>query len=304
VKDWEKFEVAVERFVAAFDPSVTVRRNVMLPDRDTGHPRQRDVWVITKVCNLFEVNILISCKKWSTRLDESDIDAFAGELRSSGAHKGVIYAEKGFTKPAIEKAQVLGISCCKLYQNESADIPDSLKLLFYICNPRYRLRVQLDRCEDWSDVIFEDVFSHLIVVDGERESVLDKLVREFQAMEARAIEEVARGRRHLHPWTLTLQFEGMSPLALVIEGKWDIYQAALEGHLLDGSYSFTEERFVGAEYSPWVDMHGTHPGPQWEHIAATADQLPKELGMIVRFHGDLRTSLVENFASKFVRDLT
>ena len=36
MKDWEQIEVAVERFVAALDPRVKVRRNVKLSDRDTG----------------------------------------------------------------------------------------------------------------------------------------------------------------------------------------------------------------------------------------------------------------------------
>jgi hypothetical protein len=75
MKAWEQFEVAVERFVAALDPRVTVRRNVKLPDRDTGRLRQRDVWIETTIYNLFPVKVLISCKHWTTKLDESDIDA-------------------------------------------------------------------------------------------------------------------------------------------------------------------------------------------------------------------------------------
>jgi hypothetical protein len=63
----------------------------------------------------FPLKILVSCKKYKRKLDQQDIDAFNGELISSGAHKGVIYSYSGFNKYAIEKCKVLGISCCKLY---------------------------------------------------------------------------------------------------------------------------------------------------------------------------------------------
>ena len=72
MQDWERFEVAVAQFVAALDPTVTVLRNVRLPDRDTGKLRQRDVWIETKICNLFPVKVLISCKDWERKLHEGD----------------------------------------------------------------------------------------------------------------------------------------------------------------------------------------------------------------------------------------
>lgn len=89
-KGWKDFETAVARFIAALDPDATVKHNVYLPDRDTGHPRQRDVWIEARICGVFPVKVLVSCKRWDRKLNEQDIDAFVGELRSSGAHKGVI----------------------------------------------------------------------------------------------------------------------------------------------------------------------------------------------------------------------
>ena len=63
------------------------------------------------------------------------MDAFIGELLSSGAQKGVIYSFSGFTKPAIDKAQAKGISCCRLYQDETTNLPESLLFDAYLLTP-------------------------------------------------------------------------------------------------------------------------------------------------------------------------
>lgn len=303
MKDWEQFEVAVERFVAALDPSVTVRRNVKLPDRDTGRLRQRDVWIETTICSLFPVKILISCKHWATKLDEGDIDAFVGELRSSGAHKGVIYSASGYTEPAILKAQALSISCCKLYQNEPADIPESLMFPFYCCVPQCRICIEPEGREAWADVPFADIFSRPTTVDESGETLLGELTREFHAAEAEAAKDVTKGLRELKTWSLSIRLEGSPPLTLVVEGQWVIYRAKLEAHLLDGSYSFTEHQFTGTQYSPSVDTQSGHPGPHWERLTDPPEQLSPGFGIIVLSRGDLRAALVEKLGKKFVRDL-
>ena len=89
------------------------------PDKHTGKPRQRDVFIQTKICGIIPVKILISCKKYKRNLNQKDIDHFNGELISSGANKGVIYSYSGFNKNAIEKSKVLDICCCRLYNTAS-----------------------------------------------------------------------------------------------------------------------------------------------------------------------------------------
>ena len=58
--------------------------DAMIPDKDTGEPRQRDVWIETKVCDHFPLKILVSCKRYKAKLNQQHLDAFIGELRSSG----------------------------------------------------------------------------------------------------------------------------------------------------------------------------------------------------------------------------
>ena len=76
IPNWQAFEIAVAKFAAAMDPSAVVRHNVLLPDADTGHPRQRDVIIEAKICKIFPVTVLVSCKYWQSKLDEGHIDCF------------------------------------------------------------------------------------------------------------------------------------------------------------------------------------------------------------------------------------
>src|SRR3990167_7095920 len=89
---WEQFEKAIAAFVQALDPEANVQHDVKLPDIHTRRPRQRDVWIEAKVCKHYPVKIYLSCKRLKRKMNEQDIDAFNGELISSGAHKGVIYS--------------------------------------------------------------------------------------------------------------------------------------------------------------------------------------------------------------------
>lgn len=104
MSEWEDFERAVAAFVKALTPGARVTHNAKLPDKHTGRLRQRDVWIEASI-GPFPIKILVSCKRLKRKINEQDIDAFIGELSSSGAHKGVLYSLMGFTMPAVEKAQ-------------------------------------------------------------------------------------------------------------------------------------------------------------------------------------------------------
>ncbi|MBI2150580.1 MAG: restriction endonuclease [Acidobacteria bacterium] len=83
------------------------------------------------------MKLLISCKRYKRKLNQQDIDAFNGELLSSGAHKGIIYSYSGFGKNAVEKAQKIGICCCTLYKDQAPEIPEILKFHAYCFIPKY-----------------------------------------------------------------------------------------------------------------------------------------------------------------------
>ena len=69
VPEWKQFEVAVANFLTALDPNARVTHDAKIDDAHTGKPRQRDVWIEAKVCQLFNLKILVSCKFWNTRIN-------------------------------------------------------------------------------------------------------------------------------------------------------------------------------------------------------------------------------------------
>jgi len=302
---WEQFEKAVAAFVQAFTPNAMVKHSPRLPDKHTGQPRQRDVWVEAMV-GIIPVKILISCKRLKRKVNELDMDAFHGELNSSGAHKGVIYAFSGFTKHALTKAKALGISCCKLYQDSPAELPDSLMFIFYCCGQSWRLRLNREALTYWGSVSFTEIFSIRDQADGSK-TVLETLITGFTEGEEKAVRNVTGTRRFPEDWVTSIEIKGkannVAPLRISLHGKWKIYKAKVEAHLLNGSYSFTDNTFAGSQTSPSIDMQGSNPGPGWELTAERPTQLHPGVGVVILRGGNIRTSLQEYFAFRKLSDL-
>jgi len=299
-KYWEIFELAVKNFVEALDPNAKVKHNVKLPDVDTGKLRQRDVWVEAKVCNLYPFKILISCKRWSRKISQQDLDAFIGELRSSGAHKGVLYSFKGFSKPAIEKAKRLGISCCKLYQNEVPDLPKSLTISFYCCYSSYRLRINSKALNDWGDITFSEIFS---ITDNNKkkssQTLLEKLDIAFQEEEKSTIKKALDNKLFPKSWQVAIKVTKpkYKELIVYLEGKFRIYRANIEGQLVSGHYSFTENEFMGSFASPWIDTQSSEPGPNWELVTDPPDTMLSPSGLIVLEGSSCKEWLIKRYSS-------
>jgi hypothetical protein len=304
VKEWEQFEYAVATFVAALDPNAVVRHNVRLADRDTGHPRQRDVWVEATVCKIFPVSMLISCKRLRRKLNEQDVDAFLGELASSGAHKGVLYTFTGYTQPALKKATARGISCCKLYQNKPPDVPNALFFSFYCCASSFHIGLNKEALESWGDETLEAVLS---VVDSSGQTVCEQLTHAFWEAQEAKVQEALHTRSFPGPWATAIRLQpsvtNQPALVLSLQGKWRFYQAKLQGHLLNGTYSFTEGTFSGSQASPWVDTVGPEPGPGWERVIDAPGQLEPGIGLVILKGGQIKERILENFGGKKLREL-
>jgi hypothetical protein len=278
-----QFEIFVADFVAALDPKATVRHDVRLPDRHTGRLRQRDVWVETKLLGHFPAKILISCKDWGRKLSERDIDAFHGELLSSGAHKGIIYSSSGFTKPALEKANALGICCCGLYSDEPPDLPEVMVFRAYCLTPR--IVVGVDRNQDFGSRTFGDLLTAAAESEGGRKVVLDLVMELYRQVESVALKAIARAspfpERHQAKVEVP-NVEGFRvPIILRVTVDWRFYESRLEACLVQGSYNFTAGDFIGQIATPSIDMQGSSPGPGWELLDARPGTAGENLVMCV-----------------------
>lgn len=290
--------------MAALDPNASVKHDVKLPDIHTNTPRQRDVWVEAKVCQHFPVKIYISCKRENRSLNQQDIDAFNGEFISSGAQLGVIYSYSGFGENAIQKAKKLGISCCRLFENEPPDIPQTL--LFsscYCCTPRISLSVvaPLDSC--WKIKSWNDLFTLQFDDEDTRIDVIDAIVRSYFAGEKEARKQAERGKLFPPNWARVLHFYDDTEekaLRILIRGLWNIYEGRLEAYLLKGSYNFSSGEFIGTQSTPVIDLYNA-PGPGWKLL----DTLPlKEAipgflkSVFILSSGNAKDSIISNLGPK------
>ena len=300
--EWRQFESAVASFLAALDPSAKVTKDVQLPDRDTGYPRQRDVWIEGMVCRLFPVKILVSCKHTASKLDQQDIDAFLGELRSSGAHKGVLYSRSGYTGPALKKADKHGVSCCRLYQNEPPKLPQHLFFKVYCLWQQVGVSIVDEPAEVWSISTWGDLFATQL---NDR-TVLDAIVSTYQAEEQDAADRLNAHGDLRHGWsrelTVTDAHRPEMSFRVRVGGWWKAYIGKLAAHLINGSYSETDKLLVGTISCPVIDRRGPHPGKGWTLLESPPARMEPPCIYCVMRKPNIRTTLIDALGDVSIRD--
>lgn len=264
---WLHFEKAVAQFLKALAPEATVEHDVKLLDSHTKSPRQRDVWVETKVCNHFPIQILVSCKKYKRKINQLDVDAFNGEFISSGAQVGVIYSFSGFGEKAICKAKKLGFHCCQLYLNQPADLPESIVLINSFCSvPKISLALGEPLDRKWNFSTWNDLFSYEIDQNNEKISIIDSIVQNFTSATEQAIQ-MANEKFFAPPWTIRLGLKDdesdKEKFQIIIGGSWNVYKGDLKAQLINGSYNFSSGEFKGSVSTPALDIHQLNPGKDW-----------------------------------------
>lgn len=292
--DWKQFEIAIARFLAALDPTAKVTHDLMTSDLQTGTPRQRDVWIEAKVCKQFPVKVLISCKFWSTKLDQGDIDDFFGQLKLSGADIGAIYSKAGFGENALTKAKALNISCCRLYENQPADIPHALAITAHYIRDRVGIAVlePIDAVA-WGIATWGDLFSAFVLMDGTRMTGIDAILAVHDSGATRSAT-ISDTKPFPRPWEQRIELRPADrtarPIRLSIAGSWNCWEAKTEACLLDGSYSITDDTFVGTQMTPSIDTWCVAPGPGWKLIE-TPTEKPSNIHLQLVVRTDVRAGL-------------
>lgn len=265
--EWLKFEEVIAAFCQALTPDAKVMHNKTIPDTDTDEPRQRDVWIEASLGGHIAIKVLVSCKRLKRKLDSQHMDAFIGELASSGANKGVIYSASGFTKPALAKAAKRGISCCVLLVDQPPPIPEMLLFEAYHLHERFRLTAEsLLGQPDWAAML-----NACGEYDGETMPAyraLAKLFADDLPALQKAIETRPAPTRRV---MVTLHTKDCDPpIRLGVLTEWVVHRARMEAWLVNGSYSFTDSDFKGSIATPSIDTWNPEPGLGWEPIEVDA----------------------------------
>lgn len=283
------FEKAVYAFANTLDSKAEVLFDHKVIDRDTGTPRQCDVWINAKFGGHWPLSILVSCKDHKSKLDINDVGTFLEEKRSTGANYGVIYSKSGFTKHAIEKAKVNGIACCRLYQNEPADIPELIIFESFACLPQIQLRaIKIQSSHNIR--VWNDIFD----LDDEGEKFIDYIEREFHIAEQQSVENVAQTLSFPVNWELILRLVSDNKdekIVIKIIAVWRKFKAQVEATLLNGSYSILDNSFKGSFAGPWIDTQSTHPGNGWVEIDDSKFVLPKNNMLAILYSGNIKDAL-------------
>jgi hypothetical protein len=305
-KPGREFEEAVLAFANTLDPSAEVLFDLKVRDRDNAEPRQCDVWINAKFGGHWPLSILVSCKDHRRKLHSGDIGAFCDEKRSTGADMGVIYSRAGFTKPALIKAKANGIACCKIYENQPADMPLSIWLEQFTCKPNIQLSLTTDLRESpfrtWND-IFD------LSDQAENQTVLDIINIAFRSGEQEALmqfnQSLAAGVIAFpSDWgsELRIHLVGcVEDLSLQVFGRWKRYRARSEAVLLKGSYCLSNDSFKGTITGPSIDTWGRHPGEEgWEEITDHNFALPLNRSLCILSGTDVRSVLQEALGDKLL----
>ncbi|MGZ8845813.1 MAG: restriction endonuclease [Pyrinomonadaceae bacterium] len=298
-----KFEKAVYAFAKTLDASAEVLFDHKVKDRDTGEPRQCDVWINAKFGGHWPQSILVSCKDQTRKLHSGDVGTFCDEIRSTNATLGVLYSKSGFTKPAIQKAVANGIACCRLYDNEPADLPSPIWIVHFLCKPTIQLEVtDVDlRLHTWHDLFRTTIREN-------NKTVLEIIASVFSQGEANAIsvmnEQIKAGVASLpDDWGSELRFEivGLQRECILrVFGRWKTYRAKFEAILLNGSYSLSNPSFKGTITGPSIDTWGEHL-EAWQEIPREDVQISSNCVFAILHGSDIRAVLPERLGSSPLR---
>lgn len=296
------FERAVFDFVTRLDTNAEVLFDHKVLDRDTGTPRQCDVWINAKVMGHFPISVLVSCKDHGRKLDVGDIGSFCNEVDSTGASYGIIYARAGFTKPALAKAKANGHSCCRLYLNEPSEPPEAVAITCFLSNPRISIAAKTVVGVPRTAVrmSFDEIFSIPTgLPNGQRGVVLDLVLDFFYGFSQRSVIEAKEADRLPQEWTQQLRLyspERQLCCVFFIEGSWKHYRGLARATLLNGSYCFADDSYFGWLLSPNVHVYNADPGEEWEKIEEDTPFTPNAL--IIPIEREIRLLVVEHFGQE------
>lgn len=281
-KESKQFEKDVWAFVKKLDKSAEVLFDCKIPDKDTGSPRQVDAWINAKIGKHFPISILVSCKSHKRKLNITHIESFAAEVRSTGASTGVIYSSSDFTRPALKKATSYGLSCCRLFRYEPAEIPQQLIVWVYCCIPIPRMKVKPLQALKKKGITSWNDFLKIKV--NKNQTLSDCIIERLCQDEENSFKQFSKDKPFPTDWTIEGNFCSYNDPSLkfniIVQGIWKLFRGRIEAHLLRGSYCFQNKSFRGGMFSPIIDMIN-FPGPDWEEIdKKSIYPIPKNISII------------------------
>ncbi|MCH7408964.1 restriction endonuclease [Belliella sp. DSM 111904] len=130
---WQEYQEAVGVLYEQMSEMGEVKKNITIPDRITGQPRQIDVWWEFPAGNHL-IKILIDAKMRTSKLDVKDVEEILALAKSVKADKAIIVTNNEWTAPAEVFANPEGLDFLVLTIDEATDlIVDGKWLMCHDC---------------------------------------------------------------------------------------------------------------------------------------------------------------------------
>jgi Restriction endonuclease len=111
--DWKAYEQFVAQLFKDIDPSLEVEHDAFI------NGRQIDVSLRKKIAGI-DILIIIQAKWYKKAVPIGDVDQLESVVRETGAARGILVANKGFTTPAKVKAAKAKIELYSAYDSSKA----------------------------------------------------------------------------------------------------------------------------------------------------------------------------------------
>ena len=118
---WQEYQEAVGRIYEEMNEFGIVKKNITIPDKVTGQPRQIDVWWEMHIgTHIFK--ILIDAKKRKNKIDVKDVEEIVALAKAVNADKAIIVTNGEWTAPAEIYSKFEGLDLRIFDINEATDI--------------------------------------------------------------------------------------------------------------------------------------------------------------------------------------
>lgn len=118
---WQEYQEAVARLYEQMDSIGVVKRNVHVPDKETGSSRQIDVLVELEAKG-HKILMVVDAKFRKEKLNVKDVEEVHSLACAARASKAVIVALNGWNESAERKASALNLDLRILTLDEALDL--------------------------------------------------------------------------------------------------------------------------------------------------------------------------------------
>jgi hypothetical protein len=119
--NWQEYQEAVGKLYEQMEGLGNVYKNITIPDKVTGQPRQIDVWWEMPLGD-HTIKILVDAKKRKDKVDVKDVEEVMMLAKAVNADKAIIVTNGEWTKPAEVCAKFNSLDLRLLTYDEATDL--------------------------------------------------------------------------------------------------------------------------------------------------------------------------------------